>query len=256
LFEVDEPQRIIRSAAESVLRETIAGQRFDALLTNNRDVLQEQVRERLARRLTVYGDKGVGVKLEGVALTDLHPPLEVVSDYHAVTRAMEGKDEKINRANAAAIKRKREAEAAAQSTVRQAAADRFSKTKQAEAERDVFLARQHARLHLTMREEGELLCEAFQALQGGLPPSQVQREYEQHRKDRLDRQIALTDFRIYWDALTQVLAGREKVIVDADKVPGKRQLLMFDPDSVRVPLLSPSSRSSEVNPRLENLDNR
>jgi Cu+-exporting ATPase len=256
LFEVNEPQQIIRSAAESVLRETLAGQPFDVLLTTNRDVLQEQVRMRLARRLGEYGDKGVGINLEGVALTDLHPPLEVVSEYHAVTRAMEGKDEKINRAKAAALRRKREAESTAQATVRQAAADRFSKTKQAEAERDVFLARQHARTHLAIAEEMKLLKEAFQALQDGLPPSQMQREYEQHRKERLARQIALTDFRIYWDALTQVLGGREKVIIDADKVPGKRQLLLFDPDSLRVPLLSPSSRSSEVNPRLENLDKR
>ncbi|HEV3236692.1 MAG TPA: cation-translocating P-type ATPase family protein [Gemmataceae bacterium] len=256
LFEVKDPQRIIRSAAESVLREILAGQSFDALLTTKRALFQEQVRERLAHRLAEYGDKGLGVRLEGVALTDLHPPLEVVSDYHAVTRAMEGKDEKINRANAAALKRKREAESAAQSTIRQAAADRFSKTKQAEAERDVFLARQHARTHLSLVEEGKLLLEAFQALQGGLPPSQMQREYEQHRKDRLAGQAALTDFRIYWDALTQILAGREKVIIDADKVPGKRQLLLFDPDGLRVPLLSPSSRISEVNPRLENLDKR
>ena len=33
-------------------------------------------------------------------------------------------------------------------------------------------------------------------------------------------QAALTDFRLYWDALARALAGREKVIIDADKVPG------------------------------------
>jgi regulator of protease activity HflC (stomatin/prohibitin superfamily) len=261
LFEVKDPLHVLRSAGESVLRETIAGQKFNDLLTTNRAVFQEKVREHLSERLAEYspkgldgqyGPKGLGVRLEGVALTDLHPPREVVADYHAVTRAKEGLDEKVNRAEAASLKREREAKSAALSIVRQAGADRFAKTKQAEAERDVFLARQHARTHLSLVEEGKLIVEAFQAWQNGLPPSQVQREYELIRKERLSGQAALTDFRIYWDALAQVLAGREKIIIDADKVPGKRQLLLFDPDLLKLPLLSPSTRSPEINPRLDN----
>ncbi len=48
-------------------------------------------------------------------------------------------------------------------------------------------------------------------------------------------QAALTDFRLYWDALAQALAGREKVIIDADKVPGRRHLLFLDPEQFRFP---------------------
>ena len=35
--------------------------------------------------------------------------------------------------------------------------------------------------------------------------------------------------------MAAVLAGRDKVIVDAEQVPGRRQLLLFDPNLFRVP---------------------
>jgi Cu+-exporting ATPase len=251
LFEVKEPLAVLRSAAEAVLRETVASQSFDALLTTNREVLQNEVRERLARRCADYGKKGMGIRLEGVALTDLHPPREVVADYHAVTRAMEAKDETVNRAKAAALKSERAAQAAARKTVRQAEADRFAKVKQTGAERDVYLARLRERTQLHLTDEWKLAAEAAESVRNGLSASQAQLEYEQHCKERLARQAALTDFRIFWDALTQALTGREKVIIDSDKFPGKRQLFFFDPDFLRLPMLAPSSRSKAEEPRLE-----
>jgi hypothetical protein len=48
---------------------------------------------------------------------------------------------------------------------------------------------------------------------------------------------SLTDFRLAWDALTLALAGRAKVIVDADRLPGRRQLLLFDPEQFTPPML-------------------
>jgi hypothetical protein len=45
----------------------------------------------------------------------------------------------------------------------------------------------------------------------------------------------LTDFRLFWEAMGQALAGRDKLIVDSAKVPGRRQLLLFDPKDFRVP---------------------
>src|SRR5262249_162315 len=50
------------------------------------------------------------------------------------------------------------------------------------------------------------------------------------------RQGTLTDFRLFWDALGKALAGREKLIVEGDKVPGRRQLLLFDPEKFKVPV--------------------
>ena len=48
---------------------------------------------------------------------------------------------------------------------------------------------------------------------------------------------ALTDFRIYWDVLTNALRGRDLVLIDADNVKGQRNLFLFDPDQWRPPLI-------------------
>ena len=47
----------------------------------------------------------------------------------------------------------------------------------------------------------------------------------------------LTDFRIYWDVLTNALRGRDLVLIDADNVKGQRNLFLFDPDQWRPPLI-------------------
>jgi hypothetical protein len=70
------------------------------------------------------------------------------------------------------------------------------------------------------------------------------RDYEGRRQERIAAQKSLTDFRLFWDALGEALAGREKIIIDADKVHGRRQLLLFDPDQLRMPapLMIPPER--------------
>ena len=213
LFEVCDPETILRAAAESVLRETVASQPFHDLLTRGRGRLAEEVLARLDGRCREAGGQGLGVRLDGLSLHDLHPPQEVVPAYHEVTRAMEARDRQINQAEAEVRYKDRaleqsaqrwqeggpaelslnEAESLALQTVRQAEASRLEKVKEAEAGRDVFLAR--------LRARGE--------------------------------QPALTDFRLYWNALGRSLAGRDKMVIDADQVPGRRHLLLLDPEQFR-----------------------
>ena len=115
-------------------------------------------------------------------------------------------------------------------------ASRTETVKQAEADRAVFLARQQARSQLTLRQEATLLYEAAQACQCGQPADQVWRDYLERRQQWQKVQATLTDFRLFWDAVGRALAGRQKMIVDADQVPGRRQLLLVDPDLFRIPL--------------------
>jgi hypothetical protein len=49
-------------------------------------------------------------------------------------------------------------------------------------------------------------------------------------------QAILTDFRLFWNAVGQALTGRDKLIVDADNVAGRRQLLLVDPELFRIPV--------------------
>jgi Cu+-exporting ATPase len=196
LFGAADVDAVLRSAAESVLRERVGASTFAALLTRDRHALQQQVLRRLEARVAEYGPGGLGVRLEGVALHDLHPPQEVVPAYHEVTRAMERRDEKINRARAERVLMERAQEGESLQTVRRAEAERTQKVKSAEAQLAAFRARHAQRAG----------------------------------------QEALTDFRLFWDALSRALTGREKVLIDSDKPPGRRGLWMLPPELFRWPV--------------------
>jgi hypothetical protein len=71
---------------------------------------------------------------------------------------------------------------------------------------------------------------------------EAQRRYHDRRADAVARQAALTDFRLYWDALTAALNGREKVVVDADKVPGKRHLWLTPFEPFPSPTMGPPTK--------------
>ena len=64
---------------------------------------QEEVLRRLRQRCQGYGPPdtggsptGLGIRLEGLSLHDMHPPQEVVGSYHEVTKAMEQRDRRVN----------------------------------------------------------------------------------------------------------------------------------------------------------------
>jgi Cu+-exporting ATPase len=247
LFEVRDPDEVLRAAAESVLRQAVAGRPFRDLLTTDRQRFQQEVLARLDRRLQDYGTGGLGIRLDGLSLQDLHPPAAVVPDYYAVAEAMEARDRAINEAKADALKKERTAQADAQRLVRAAEAARTETVKQAEAERTTFLARQRARDGLTLRQEGRLLWDAAGELARGRTAEDVARDYARRRREWLAVQAGLTDFRLFWEAIGRALTGRDKLIVDSDRVPGRRQLLLFDPKDFRVPF--PVLEAPERGPR-------
>ena len=186
---------MLRGAAESVLREKAAGRTFDNLLTVDRAAFQQEVLERLRERCTSYGAHGLGVRLDGVSLHDLHPPQEVVAAYHSVTRAMEARDRRVNDAKAQAVSNENAQLAATRRDIRVATAERDAKVRLVRAQRDALLARLDAR-----KETPEL-----------------------------------TDFRLYWDALAEALTGRDKVLLDTDKIPARRNLWLMPFESLRMP---------------------
>src|SRR5581483_11255326 len=56
LFDVRDPEAIVRAVSESVLREAVAGQPFLDLLTTNRERLQHETLARIEQRCGQYGD--------------------------------------------------------------------------------------------------------------------------------------------------------------------------------------------------------
>jgi hypothetical protein len=49
------------------------------------------------------------------------------------------------------------------------------------------------------------------------------------------QQATLTDFRLFWDMLGRALTGRDLVLIDADKVAGRRNFLLLDAEQFRPP---------------------
>ena len=242
LFEVVDAPSVLRSAAESVLRERIGSKTFAELLTADRARFHAEVLERLRRRCDDYGPSGLGIALDGIALHDLHPPQEVVADYHEVTKAMERRDQRINQATAAALMNERLQEGANYKVVKDAEIAKLQKIAQAEARQAAFLARYKARTQLSLKQESLLQLAAFQEALRGRSSEEVERAYGLQRAEALKQQAELTDFRLYWAMLTEALVGRDKVLIDAEKVPGRRHLFLMPLEPFRLmppPLMAP-----------------
>ncbi len=253
LFEAADPEAILRSAAESVLRETVAGRTFAEVLTNNRGVFQEKALERLRRRCAEYGSRGIGIRLEGLDLHDLHPPQDVVAAYHDVTRAMEKRDLLINQGEEKVLRDERRQQAEGLKQVREAEAEAQKKTLFAQANRAAFDGRYRLRHRLDLAEEWRLFRDAWKELSKDRPAALVGTEYLRRRGEALAQKQMLMDFRAYWDALSASLANRDKIIIDADKVPGRRNLWLLPtgPFGFPMPGMMPAPRPQAPDPRGE-----
>jgi Cu+-exporting ATPase len=243
LFEVSDPDEVVRAAAESVLRQVVAGKPFLQLLTENRADFQQEVLGLLRERWRKYGPGGLGIRLDEVSLHDLHPPQEVVEAYHKVTGAMQTMDTEKNQARAEAIRIEGDARKEAAEMIAQARADRHEIIKQFQAQRDAARARYLGRLRLSRWEEWQFLLEAI--LVSALSekdPAAAGRDYLKRRRlEAIAEQVELTDFRIAWEALADALARRDKVLIDSDQVRGR--LLLFDSELLRAltPIVNPPS---------------
>ena len=97
LFNVKNPEDLIRATAERTLRWTTARQSLDAILTTGRSGIENAWRAELEKALQEYG---AGIEVLSVRLQDVHPPLEVVEAFRDVASALEEKSTLINEAEA------------------------------------------------------------------------------------------------------------------------------------------------------------
>ena len=234
-FAVADPDGIIRSAAESVLRELVAGARFLELLTVRRAVLQDEALARLERRLAEVAPDGLGVKLDGFTLHDLHPPPEVVGSYHAVAKAIQERDRVINEAEADAIRARRRSEEDADRVIRRAGAEANRLMEDAKAVRDTFLAWHRVRTQLAPEEEAVLKAERDRRVKAGENPASVDKDIDDRRQKALAERRLFIETRLTLQALVEVMRQRDKILVDAADLPGRRQLFLIDPSAFPFP---------------------
>ena len=114
LFRVKVAEEMVRVCAEATMRSIAACHTLDSLLTEARAEIEGEATEGINERLGRYE---AGLAVVEVRLQDVHPPLEVVDAFRAVSSAFEDREKLINEAKADAEKTLRLAEGNAKAQV-------------------------------------------------------------------------------------------------------------------------------------------
>lgn len=96
LFNVDNPISSLRIVSESAIRRIVAAHTLDDVLTDQKEMIQSEIRDDLQAICDMYG---LGVDIAKVALQAVYAPQEVSEAFDDVIKAREDKARYINEAN-------------------------------------------------------------------------------------------------------------------------------------------------------------
>jgi membrane protease subunit HflK len=97
VFNVQDPEDVLRTTAEVALRSTVGQMTIDAVITEERARVQDETRVFLSRLLDDYG---TGIQVTDVRLQVADPPEEVRDAFQEVVRAKADRERLINEAQA------------------------------------------------------------------------------------------------------------------------------------------------------------
>jgi membrane protease subunit HflK len=97
VFQVQDPEAVLRTSAEVVLRSTVGKMTIDAVITEERARVQDETRVFLTQLMSDYD---TGVQVTDVRLQVADPPEEVRDAFQEVVRALADKERLINEAEA------------------------------------------------------------------------------------------------------------------------------------------------------------
>ena len=164
----------IRTAAESVIQMITTETPQDELLTTGRQAVEAKALKMLQTRLDRYG---AGIQVLRVKLEDVHPSLEVVDAFRAVSGAYEEKNRLINEAEGYRNEQVALARGNAKAQLQNAASYTLGRVNRAQGDADRF----------NLRES---------SYRGAPGPNET---------------------RLYFEVLDQVLPGKKKLILDSTK---------------------------------------
>lgn len=151
LFNIHEPDALVRSAAEAAMREVIGNSNIDSALTDGKLQIQADATNLLQNILNRYH---AGLTVIAVQLQDVHPPDEVRDAFKDVASAREDKIRIINKAEAyrnELLPRARGEAAAVRNTAEAYKATRIQNA-EGEAARFSALSAEHARAPRVMEQ--------------------------------------------------------------------------------------------------------
>lgn len=148
VFNLRDPEGVIKAVAESAMREVIGASRLQAVLTTGRGEVQQRTAELMQRTLDSYG---AGVLIDEVQIRNANPPAPVVAAFQAVAAAEQQAESKINQANGEAATIRQEA-LGYQSKVVQEAAGEAARFNQVYAQYKLAPAVTRERLYIETME--------------------------------------------------------------------------------------------------------
>ncbi len=101
LFNVENPDAAVKAVAESAMREVVGKSQIEPILTQDREPVQNEVRELMQKTLDAYG---AGVSITDVKMQKVDPPDEVLDAYRDVQAARADQERLRNEAEAYANK--------------------------------------------------------------------------------------------------------------------------------------------------------
>lgn len=96
LFNVADPESMIRNVAESAMRDVVARRSAEGIFRTERDAVAVEVKGLVQSTLDSYG---AGVIINQVAFQDASPPAEVADAFDEVQRAQQDEQRQIEEAN-------------------------------------------------------------------------------------------------------------------------------------------------------------
>jgi membrane protease subunit HflK len=136
-FSVYDPEKAIRDAAISAMREVIGRNTIDGALTENRALIQIDTKSTLQAMMEKYN---TGFLVDNVELQDVHVPSDVIQAFKDVTSAREDSVRSVNEATGYRNNKLPEAEAKAYAMIAQAQAYRAERVNLAQGEAERFLS--------------------------------------------------------------------------------------------------------------------
>ena len=137
LLKVKDPEVSLEHALESALRHVVGSNKMDLVITEGREQMAFDVKERVQKYLDVYS---TGIFVAQVNMDDSQPPAQVQEAFNDVTRAKEDKEKFKNEAEAYANAIIPEARGQAQRQLEEAQAYRDQVTAAAQGEAERFTA--------------------------------------------------------------------------------------------------------------------
>ena len=129
LYSSQQPEMILKTLAQSYIRDTIGMYPVDEIITTGKSQIQSEIKEKIMARMEA---EDVGVQLVNITIQDAEPPTaEVLTAFKEVETAKQGKATAVNNANKYRSEQLPAAEAQADQIVQQAEGERQARINEA-----------------------------------------------------------------------------------------------------------------------------